>query len=56
MSGFAKVLIQPDEIDKVIKKYKKAKKFMRSSIFTVKTMDGTETYISELIKEAEENG
>ena len=56
MSGFAKVLIQSNEMDKVIKNYKKAKKYMRSSIFTVKTIDGTETYISELIKEAEENG
>ena len=29
---------------------------MRSPLFAVKTMDGTETYVSELLKETEENG
>ncbi|NBP02633.1 MAG: hypothetical protein EBU90_21440 [Proteobacteria bacterium] len=50
------VAIYKDEVKKLLKKYKKVKKYQRSSIFEVKTMDGTETYVSQLIKEAEENG
>ena len=49
------VQIYKDEVKKLLKKYKKIKKYQRSSIFEVKTMDGTETYISQLIKEIEEN-
>jgi len=48
--------IYSDEIDSLIKKYKKTKKYMKSPLFTVKTMDGTESYVSKLIEEAEENG
>lgn len=48
--------IYKDEIDSLIKKYKKTKKYMKSPLFAVKTMDGTESYVSKLIKEAEENG
>jgi hypothetical protein len=50
------VAIYKDEVKKLLKKYKKVKKYQRSSIFEVRTMDGTETYVSQLIKEAEENG
>ena len=50
------VAIYKDEVKKLLKKYKKIKKYQRSSIFEVKTMDGTETYVSQLIKEAEGNG
>jgi hypothetical protein len=49
------VQIYKDEVKKLLKQYKKIKKYQRSSIFEVKTMDGTETYISQLIKEIEEN-
>ncbi len=49
------VRIYKDEVKKLLKKYKKIKKYQRSSIFEVKTMNGTETYISQLIKEIEEN-
>jgi hypothetical protein len=49
------VSIYKDEVKKLLKKYKKIKKYQRSSIFEVKNMDGTETYVSELIKEAQEN-
>jgi hypothetical protein len=49
------VSIYKDEVKKLLKKYKKVKKYMKSPLFTVRTMDGTETYVSELIKEAEEN-
>jgi uncharacterized protein involved in tolerance to divalent cations len=49
------VQIYKDEVKKLLKQYKKIKKYQLSSIFEVKTMDGTETYISELIKGVEEN-
>ena len=52
-SGKAKVTIYKDEVQKLLKKYKKIKKYMKSPLFAVKTMDGTEKYVSELIKEAE---
>ena len=51
----AKITIDLDNIDVVLKKYKKIKKYMKSSLFAVKTIDGTEDYVSELIKDAEEN-
>jgi hypothetical protein len=49
------VQVYKDEVKKLLKKYKKIKKYQRSSIFEVKTMDGTETYVSQLIKEIQEN-
>ena len=45
--------INKDEINKLIKKYKKAKKIMKSNLYQVQVMDGTETYISGLISEAQ---
>ena len=50
------VEISTDEVEKLLKQYKKVKKYMKSPLFAVKTMDGTEKYVSELLKEAEENG
>jgi len=50
------VEISTDEVHKLLKQYKKVKKYMKSPLFAVKTMDGTENYVSELLKEAEENG
>lgn len=49
------VSIYKDEVKNLLKKYKKIKKYQKSAIFEVKTMDGTETYVSQLIKEVEEN-
>tara|TARA_B100000427_G_scaffold289815_1_gene265727 strand:- start:98 stop:301 length:204 start_codon:yes stop_codon:yes gene_type:complete len=49
-----KVDINAEEYKKVMKKYKKIKKYMKSSIFAVKTMDETETLVSGLLKEAGE--
>lgn len=51
----ATITIDLDNIDDVIKKYKKVKKYMKSNIYAVKTIDGTESYVSSLVKEAEEN-
>jgi hypothetical protein len=50
------VAINKAEIKKLLKKYKKIKKYQRSPLFAIKTMDGTEEIISSLINEAKENG
>jgi hypothetical protein len=50
------VAINKNEIQKLLKKYKKIKKYQKSSLFAIKTMDGTEEIISSLISEAKENG
>ena len=49
------VQIYKDEVKKLLKKYKKIKKYQKSSLFAIKIMDGTEDIVSSLIKEAEEN-
>lgn len=43
------VIIHTDEVGKLLKSYKKVKKYMRSNLYDVKKMDGTETRVSELI-------
>ena len=45
-----------DNVQELLKKYKKIKKYQKSSLFTVKTMDGTEGYVSKLVEEGEELG
>lgn len=47
------VAINKDEVKKLLKNYKKIKKYMRSPLFAVKTMDGTETFVSDLLKEVD---
>jgi hypothetical protein len=54
-NGNLNLSIDTDEVQKLLKKYKKIKKYMKSPLFAVKTIDGTERYVSQLIKEAEEN-
>ena len=54
-NGNLNLSIDTDEVQKLLKKYKKIKKYMKSPLFAVKTIDGTEKYVSQLIKEAEEN-
>lgn len=49
-----KVNCKPDEYKKLLKKYKSAKKYMKSSIYTIKKLDGTETYIKGLLEENNE--
>tara|TARA_B100001287_G_scaffold274498_1_gene279928 strand:+ start:3663 stop:3869 length:207 start_codon:yes stop_codon:yes gene_type:complete len=48
------VNIDPDEMKKVVKKYKKLKKYMKSSLFEIKKMDDNEKVISKLLKGVEE--
>ena len=52
MAEEGKVNMNLDEYKKLIKKYKKTKKYMKSNLFAIKTMDGTEKFVSELLKEA----
>lgn len=56
-NGFDKpnVVIYKDEVQGLIKKYKKIKKYMKSPLYQIKTMDGNETLVSNLIKEYEED-
>tara|TARA_B100000035_G_scaffold174551_1_gene148925 strand:- start:235 stop:429 length:195 start_codon:yes stop_codon:yes gene_type:complete len=54
--NFEGIDMNPDMVQSILKKYKKIKKYQRSNIFEVKTMDGTEDIVSEMIKEGEEYG
>ena len=53
---FEGIDMNPDQIQSLLKKYKKIKKYQKSNMFQVKTMDGTENYVSKLIEEAKESG
>ena len=48
--------IPKSDVKKLLKKYKKLKKYQKSTLFELKSMDGTEEIISQMIKEAEEEG
>jgi formylmethanofuran dehydrogenase subunit A len=50
-----KVEINPNEVDKLLKEYKKIKKYMKSSVYQVKKIDGTEKVVSELLDQYYEN-
>lgn len=52
MNGFAKVIINDTEIKKLLKTYKNIKRYMKSNLYTVKTLDGTETIVTNLLKES----
>lgn len=54
-SNNLKVEINRDEVDKLLKEYKKIKKYMRSSLYQVKKIDGTEKVVSELLNEYYDN-
>ncbi|QGT54617.1 hypothetical protein b3_0382 [Synechococcus phage B3] len=54
-SNSIKVSLRKDGINELLKKYKNAKKIMKSNLYQVQVMDGTEKYISSLICEANEN-
>ena len=45
--------VNADEIKNIKKKYKKLQKYMRSSLYQVKVMDGNEEIITHLLKEDE---
>ena len=50
-----KVEIDSDGVDKLLKQYKKIKKYIRSPLYEVKKIDGTERVVSELLTEYENN-
>jgi hypothetical protein len=56
-NGFnkVKVNVNPDEVGKLLKHYKNIKRYMRSPLYEVKVMDGTETVVSKLVQEYEDN-
>ena len=43
--------VNADELKNLKKKYKKLKKYMRSSLYEIKVMDGNEKTITNLLKE-----
>jgi hypothetical protein len=52
MAGFSskpKVTLDLDGINDVVKEYKQIKKYMKSNLFQVMTMDGTETKVKNLL-------
>ncbi len=44
-----------DALKDVKKQYKKIKRYMRSSIYTIAMMDGTEKRVSDLVRDSEDN-
>ena len=43
--------VNADEVKNLKKKYKNLKKYMRSSLYEIKVMDGNEKTITNLLKE-----
>ena len=54
-SGDLNIEMNLDAIADVRKQYKKIKRYMRSSIYTIAMMDGTEKRVSDLIRDEEDN-
>jgi len=50
-SGDLNVDVDLDQLKPLMKRYKKLKRYMRSSLYQVKKMDGTERVISKLLEE-----
>lgn len=50
-----KVEINPNGVNNLLKQYKKIKKYMKSPLYQVKKIDGTEKVVSELLKEYYDN-
>jgi hypothetical protein len=55
ISGDMNVEMNLDALKDVKKQYKKIKRYMRSSIYTVAMMDGREQIVSRLLKDQEDN-
>lgn len=49
------VTMNLDALKGVKKKYKEIKKYMKSSIFAIKVMDGNEKIVSKLLKDLQED-
>jgi hypothetical protein len=55
ISGDMNIEMNLDAIKDIRKQYKKIKKYMRSSIYTVAMLDGREKIVSRLLKDQEDN-
>ena len=53
---FEGIGMDPDQVQELLKKYKKVKKYQRSNLFAVKNLDGTEEIVSKMIDESREAG
>ena len=54
--GFdVRVEMPKEDIDKLLKKYKGLKKYQKSNLFAVKSIDGTENIISKMVQEVEDD-
>lgn len=53
--GKAKVFVQKEEVEKLIKEYKKIKKYMKSPLYEIKTLDGSEEFVKNLLDEYKED-
>ena len=53
---FEGIDMNPDAVQDLLKKYKKIKKYQKSNLFQIKTMDGTEDIVSRMVEEAHEGG
>ena len=54
--NFEGIGMNPDEVQELVKKYKKIKKYQKSNLFAIKSMDGTEEVVSKMIEESREAG
>ena len=54
--NFEGIDMKPDDVQDLLKKYKKIKKYQKSNLFAIKTMDGTEEIVSKMVEEAREEG
>ena len=48
--------MDPDQVQVLLKQYKKIKKYQKSNLFAIKTLDGTEDVVSKMIEEGNETG
>ena len=55
VSGDLNIEMNFDAIKDVRKQYKKIKRYMRSSIYTIAMMDGKEKIVTNLLKDSEDN-
>jgi hypothetical protein len=55
VSGDMNIEMNLDALKEVKKQYKKIKRYMRSSIYTIAMMDGREQIVSRLLKDQEDN-
>ena len=46
--------METEQIDKLLKKYKRLSKYRKSSLFALKTMDGTENIIAPMVEETKD--